>query len=298
MGDMFKGRVAVITGAGGGIGRAHAKLFAKYGAKVVVNDIGTWIDGIGMSHDPADTVVKAIKDDGGEAIANFDSVADEKGRNNITKPPSINGGVLISWSITPVCSPRFNDIYDIPTQDFDKVIKCHLYGTFFCSRAAAVFMKRQNYGRIISTSSHTGLGWRSNTPYSAAKEAIVGMTRSLARDMAEWGVTANAIRPLAAWRGTKETDQRSGVNSRITSDLPEDIAPLVVYLGSEAAGDITGRIFEVWHGHVGIFTEPPIVQEIILKQGTWTVEELAKMVPQKLTKGAKRTVFLEVKMHD
>jgi NAD(P)-dependent dehydrogenase (short-subunit alcohol dehydrogenase family) len=304
MGDMLKDRVAVITGAGNGIGRAEAKLFAKYGAKVVVNDIGTWIDGVGLSHKPADTVTKAIKDAGGEAIANYDSVTTEQGANSIIQAAINKWGRIDILVNNAGIFCDLHDIYDIPTEDFDKVIKSHLYGTFFCSRAAAGFMKKQGYGRIISTSSHTGLGWRGNTPYSAAKEAIVGMTRSLARDMSEWGVTANAIRPLAAWRGTKETDRQSVANHQsranvqMSPSLPEDIAPLVVYLGSEAAGEITGRIFEVWHGHVGIFTEPPMVENIILKQDTWTVEELAKMIPSKLTKGARLVVFPEIKMHD
>ncbi len=298
MGNLFEGRVAVITGAGGGIGRAHAKLFAKYGAKVVVTDIGTWIDGVGLSHDPADSVVKAIHDDGGEAIANYDTVATEQGANSIIQAAISRWGridVLVN-NAGVFCD--LHDIYAIPIEDFDKVIKSHLYGTFFCSRAAAGFMKKQGYGRIISTSSHVGLGWRGNTPYSAAKEAIVGMTRSLARDMAEWGVTANAIRPLARWRGAEQADRKMTVRPQISPSLPDDIAPLVVYLGSEAAGEITGRIFEVWNGHVGIFTEPPVVQAIILKQGTWTVEELTRLVPQKLAKAAGRTAFPEIKMHD
>jgi hypothetical protein len=94
------------------------------------------------------------------------------------------------------------------------------------------------------------------------------------------------------WRGMRDEDQKN------TTDLPEDIAPLVVFLGSEAADDISGRIFEVWHGHVGIFTEPPSVQDSLVKQGSWTVEELVKLVPQKLTKGAQRGVFNEIKMKD
>ncbi len=299
MQDMFKGRVAVITGSGGGIGRAEAMLFAKNGAKVVVNDIGTWVDGVGRSHAPADTVVKAIKDAGGEAVANYDSVADEQGAAKIIQAAVDRWGRIDVLVNNAGVFADLNDIYDVKTEDFDKVIKSHLYGTFFCCRAAAGYMKKQGYGRIINTSSHTGLGWRGNTAYSSAKEAIVGMTRSMARDMAEWGVTVNAIRPLAKWRGTKETDQQPAVVSPMAANLPEDIAPLVVYLGSEAAGEITGRIFEIWHGHVGIFAEPPIVQDIILKQDSnWTVEELVKMVPQKLAKGAKRTVFAEVKMHD
>jgi NAD(P)-dependent dehydrogenase (short-subunit alcohol dehydrogenase family) len=295
---MFESRVAVITGAGNGIGRAHAKLFAKYGAKVVVNDIGTWVDGVGLSHDPADAVAKAINDDGGEAIANYDSVATEQGANSIVQAAISRWGRIDVLVNNAGVFCNLQDIYDIPTGDFDKVIKSHLYGTFFCSRAAAGFMKKQGYGRVISTSSHVGLGWRGNTPYSAAKEAIVGLTRSLARDMAEWGVTANVIRPLARWRGATKRDGQTTERPNIAPSLPEDIAPLVVYLGSEAAGDITGRIFEVWNGHVGIFAEPPLVQDVILKQGNWTVEELAKLVPRKLAKAASRTVFPEIKMHD
>ncbi len=292
MKKMFEGRVAVVTGSGNGIGRAEAKLFAKYGAKVVVNDIGTNIGGTTMSHDPADLVVKAIRDAGGEAIASYDSVADEKGASNIIKAAIDKWGRIDILVNNAGVFSALHDVYDVPTEDWDKVIKCHLYGTFFCSRAAAGYMKKQGYGRIINTSSHTGLGWRSNSPYCSAKEAIVGFTRAIARDMAEFGTTVNAIRPLAMWRGMREEDQKN------TTDLPEDIAPLVVYLGSEAAGEITGRIFEVWHGHVGIFTEPPPVQDAIVKKESWTVEELAKLVPQQLAKNAKRTVFAPIKMSD
>jgi NAD(P)-dependent dehydrogenase (short-subunit alcohol dehydrogenase family) len=289
---MFEGRVAVITGAGNGIGRAEAKLFAKYGAKVVVNDIGTTISGAGTSNTPADIVVKAIQDAGGEAIANYDSVAIEQGADKIIKAAIDKWGRIDILVNNAGVFTALNDVDKMPTEDFDKIMKTHLYGTFFCSRAAAGYMKKQGYGRIINTSSHVGLGWRSNAAYASAKEAIVGFTRAIARDMAESGGTVNAIRPLAMWRGMREEDQKN------TTDLPEDIAPLVVFLGSEAAEDITGRIFEVWHGHVGIFTEPPIVQESLVKQGAWTVEELVKLVPQKLTKGSKRTVFSQVKMSD
>jgi NAD(P)-dependent dehydrogenase (short-subunit alcohol dehydrogenase family) len=289
---MFEGRVAVVTGAGNGIGRAEAKLFAQHGAKVVVNDIGTNIQGTTTSQSPADTVVKAIKDAGGEAIASYDSVATEQGANNIIQAAIDKWGRIDILVNNAGVFSALNDIDKMPAQDFDKIIKTHLYGTFYCSHAAAGYMKKQGYGRIINTSSHVGLGWRSNSAYSAAKEAIVGFTRSIARDMAESGGTVNAIRPLAMWRGMREEDQKN------TTDLPEDIAPLVVFLGSEAADDINGRIFEVWHGHVGIFTEPPTVQESIVKKDRWTLEELVKLVPQKLTKGSKRTVFNPIKMKD
>jgi NAD(P)-dependent dehydrogenase (short-subunit alcohol dehydrogenase family) len=288
----FEGRVVVVTGAGNGIGRAEAKLFAQYGAKVVVNDIGTNIGGVGTSNAPADVVVKAITDAGGEAIANYDSVADEKQAGKIIQAAVDKWGRIDVLVNNAGVFSALNDIDKMPTPDFDKILKTHLYGTFFCSRAAAGYMKKQGYGRIINTSSHVGLGWRSNAAYAAAKEAIVGFTRAIARDMAESGGTVNAIRPLAMWRGMRDEDQKN------QTDFPEDIAPLVVFLGSEAAGEITGRIFEVWHGHVGIFTEPPVVQGFVLKQGSWTVEELEKLVPEKLARNASRTFFPEVKMHD
>jgi len=296
---MFEDRVAVITGAGNGIGRAEAKLFAKHGAKVVVNDIGTSIAGEGRSTEPADTVVKAINDEGGEAIPNYDSVATEQGAKNIIQTAIDKWGRIDILVNNAAVFGEMYDVYDVKTEDFDTIMKVCVYGTFFCTRAAAGFMKKQGYGRIINTSSHTGFGWRGNTPYSGAKEAIAGMTRTMARDMAEWGGTVNAIRPLAAWRGTKKQNQPKAEKfTPMAANLPEDIAPLVVYLCSEAADAINGRIFEVWHGHVGIFTEPPPVQDVILKQGSWTLEELGKLVPQKLTKGASRTVFPEVKMYD
>ena len=295
----FEGRVVVVTGAGSGIGRAEAKLFAKYGAKVVVNDIGTSIAGVGTSNSPADTVVKAIKDDGGEAIPNYDSVATEQGAKGIIQSAIDKWGRIDVLVNNAAVFGEMHDVYDVKTEDFDKIMKTCVYGTFFCTRAAAGYMKKQGYGRIVNTSSHTGLGWRGNTPYSGAKEAIVGMTRTMARDMAEWGGTVNAIRPLAAWRGTKERNPPS--NEKIPPlavSQPEDIAPMVVYLCSEAAGEINGRIFEVWHGHVGIFVEPPVVQSYILKQGSWTFEELEKLVPQKLAQNAKRTEFPDIRMRD
>jgi NAD(P)-dependent dehydrogenase (short-subunit alcohol dehydrogenase family) len=296
---MFEDRVVVVTGAGSGIGRAEAKLFAKYGAKVVVNDLGTSISGEGKSSSPADIVVKAIKDEGGEAIANYDSVATEQGAKNIIQSAIDKWGRIDVLVNNAAVFGEMYDVYDVKTEDFDIIMKVCVYGTFFCARAAAGYMKKQGYGRIINTSSHTGFGWRGNTPYSGAKEAIAGMTRTMARDMAEWGGTVNAIRPLAAWRGTKKPSTPNAEKFMpMAANLPEDIAPLVVYLCSEAADAINGRIFEVWHGHVGIFAEPPPVENVILKQGSWTVEELEKLVPQKLAKNASRTDFPAVKMYD
>jgi NAD(P)-dependent dehydrogenase (short-subunit alcohol dehydrogenase family) len=278
---MLEGRVAVITGSGGGIGRAHALAMSQQGAKIVVNDIGTSYDGHGTTHSMADGVVKEIKAAGGEAVASYASVAEEKTAESIIQTAVDAFGridILVN-NAGVIRDPH--DIYEVTNDDWEISMRTHLYHVFFCSRAAAKYMKKQGYGRIICTSSHTGFGWRGFTYYSAVKEGIAGFTRALARDMVDFGVTANAIRPLAAWRGTP----KENMTPQMALNSPADISPLVVYLASEDAGNVTGRIFEVWHGHVGIFEEPPPVKQVITKDGSFTAEELAKKMPQTLTRG-------------
>ena len=287
MKKLLEGRVAVVTGAGNGIGRAEALGFARQGAKVVVNDIGTSYDGIGNSRMPADTVVKEIENEGNIAVASYDSVATEEGAKKIIETAIDNFGridVLIN-NAGLVREPQ--GIYEFSLEDWEILLKTHLFGTFYCTRHATAFMKTQGYGRIVNTASHVGLGWKGFAAYSAAKEGIVGFTRTVARDVAEFGVTCNVIRPIAAWRGTKEHIPQVAVNR------PEDVANLVVYLASEEADHINGCVFEVWRGHVGIYIEPPPVQEVLKKEGAWTTEELALAVPELLTKGRNRKVFAE-----
>jgi NAD(P)-dependent dehydrogenase (short-subunit alcohol dehydrogenase family) len=281
MGEMLKDRVAVVTGAGNGLGRAHAIGLAAQGARVVVNDIGTSHDGKGISNDPADKVVEIIKRAGGTAVASYDSVATEEGASRIIQTAVDEFG-RIDVLINNAGIIRSSAVYEIPAEDWDAVIKTHLYGTFYCTRYATAIMKKQNYGRIINTSSHTGLGLKNHATYSAAKEGITGFSRTVARDMAQYGVTCNIIRPIAAWRGTPRKIEAVEVNQ------PEDIAALVVYLASEAADHINGCIFEVWRGHVGIFVDPPPVQQVLHKDGRWTPEELMKVIPETLTKGRAR----------
>jgi NAD(P)-dependent dehydrogenase (short-subunit alcohol dehydrogenase family) len=284
MGDMLKGRVAIVTGAGSGLGRAHAIGMAAQGARVVVNDLGTTFDGKGASRNPADQVVKTIKQGGGTAVANYDSVATEDGAKKIIKT-SIDSFGRLDILVNNAGIIRGNMIYEVPTDDWDAMIKTHLYGTFYCTRDATLVMKEQNYGRIINTSSHNGLGQLSLSTYSAAKEGITGFSRSVARDMGKFGVTCNVIRPIAAWRGAKVKIEEFEVNR------PEDVAVLVIYLASESADHINGCVFEVYNGHVGIFEEPPPVKQVLWKDGHWTPEELAYIIPQTLTKGKSREVF-------
>jgi NAD(P)-dependent dehydrogenase (short-subunit alcohol dehydrogenase family) len=285
MGKLLEGRVAVVTGSGNGIGRAEAIGLARHGAKVVVNDIGTSYDGRGSSYGPADATVKEIADAGGVAVPNYDSVTTLEGAQRIIQTAIDSFGridVLIN-NAGVVRDPQ--NVAEVSPDDWEILIKTHLYGTFYCTRSACVQMKRQGYGRIVNTSSHVGLGWKGFASYGAAKEGIAGFTRTVARDMAEFGITCNAIRPLAAWRGSREISPEMALNR------PEDVASLVVYLASEPAGHINGRIFEVWHGHVGIFEYPPPVQQSLNKKEGWTTEELAERIPQTLTKGLSREDF-------
>lgn len=281
MEDMLEGRVAIVTGAGNGLGCAEAIGLAARGAHVIVNDIGTSPDGIGVSGEPADRVVEEIRRAGGTAVASYDSVATEEGANKIIQLALDKFG-RIDVLINNAGIIRVQPVYEIVTEDWDAVIKTHLYGAFYCTRSACVVMKQQGYGRIINTSSHTGFGLQGQATYSAAKEGIVGFSRTVARDMAKYGVTCNVIRPIAAWRGTKRIIQQ------VEANLPEDVAALVVYLASESAEHINGCIFEVWRGHVGIFVDPPPVDQILWKDGRWTPEELMRLMPETLTKGKSR----------
>ena len=278
---MLKGRVAIVTGAGNGLGRAEAISLAAQGAQVVVNDLGTSHDGIGVSSEAADHVVEQIKKAGCNAVASYDSVATEDGANKIVRLAVEKFG-RVDVLVNNAGIIRVQPVWEIPTEDWDAVIKTHLYGTFFCTRAASAIMKQQGYGRIICTSSAVGFGVQGQSTYSAAKEGITGFARSVARDMAKYGTTCNIIRPVAAWRGAQQRSNTVDVNQ------PSDIAPLVVYLASEQADNINGCIFEVWHGHVGIFVDPPPVEQVVWKDGQWTPEELMKVLPETLTVGRSR----------
>jgi 3-oxoacyl-[acyl-carrier protein] reductase len=284
MGDMLKERVAVVTGAGNGIGRAEAIGLAAEGATVIVNDLGTSFDGLGTSDGPADQVVEEIKRAGGTAVANHNSVAIEAGANNIIQTALENFGRL-DILVNNAGIIRNQPVFEIATDDWDAVVKTHLYGTFYCTRAASAIMKQQRYGRIINTSSHIGLGFPGQATYSAVKEAIVGFSRSVARDMGKYGTTCNVIRPIAAWRGSADK------NEYMESNRPEDVAVLVTYLASKAADNINGCIFEVWKGHIGIFVDPPPVAQVLWKDGNWSPEELMQILPETLTRDKLREEF-------
>jgi NAD(P)-dependent dehydrogenase (short-subunit alcohol dehydrogenase family) len=281
MEKIFKGRVAIVTGSGNGLGRAHAIALAARGAQVVVNDIGTSADGYGSTSEAADLVVKKIKDAGGKAVACYESVATEEGARKIIRTAVDQFGRL-DILVNNAGIIRSSPVEKMNAEDWDAVVKTHLYGTFFCTKAAVPIMKKQSYGRIINTSSAVGFGLINHAAYSASKEGITGFSRTMARELAKSGITCNIIRPVAAWRGATERLDTVDVNQ------PEDIAPLIVYLASEQAGNVNGCIFEVWRGHVGIFVDPPPVEQVVWKDGQWEAEELLKILPETLTRGKSR----------
>ncbi|OGO32564.1 MAG: hypothetical protein A2Z29_04155 [Chloroflexi bacterium RBG_16_56_11] len=304
MGELLKGKVAAVTGAGKGIGRAEAIGLAAQGAKVVVNDLGTAVDGKGTSHGPAEEVIAEIKKAGGEAVPSYDSVATPEGAEAIVKK-AVDAFGRLDVLVNNAGFNRDRMVYNTTDEEWESVIKTNLNGTFYCTRAACRVMRQQNYGRIINTSSHAGLGNMGQANYSAAKEGIVGLTRTVARDMGRYGVTCNVIRPVAGTRGFIEMVQEKGLKDAwakmwgaevaerrlkqmLELNMPEDIASLAVYLASEKADNVNGCVFEVWHGHVGIYVDPPPVEQVLWKDGRWTPEELAETMPATLTRGKVR----------
>ena len=298
MAKRLEGKVAVVTGAGRGIGRAEALALAAEGAKVVVNDLGGAADGTGGGTSPADEVVQEIKKLGGEAVANYDSVATPEGGENIIKTAIDNFG-RIDIVVNNAGILRDRMVFNMSEEEWDIIMKVHLYGHFHCTKAACVHFRQQRSGRIINTSSIAGLGNMGQANYSAAKEGIIGFTRTVARDMGKYGVSCNAIRPNAGTRLTLSPELKAAfekakaqglptlggeVLEQLEKATPEMIAPLVVFLATDEAADINGYDFFVGGGEIGVFSQPE-VKGCIKKEGAWTLDELMDEMPKKVTGG-------------
>ncbi|MFZ1887668.1 MAG: SDR family NAD(P)-dependent oxidoreductase [Candidatus Binataceae bacterium] len=299
----LSGKVAVVTGAGRGIGRAEAMLLAREGAKVVVNDLGGGPIGGGADDRVAAQVVEEIRAAGGEAVANYDNVATMDGGARIVQAALDSFGRLeILVNNAGIVRPRI--IYNMSESDWDDVIAVHMKGTFSTIRAAAMIFREHKTGVIVNTASESGLGHLGQSSYSAAKEGIVGFTRTIARDLGRFNVRCNAIRPRAA---TRLFDQEAlkamertramlgdrGVPVPMANPLdnkPEQVAALVVWLCTDAAANVNGRTFVVGGEMVGIYPEPEPSRTMI-REGGWDLDALDRTAPSQLTSGL-RNEFL------
>ncbi|MDZ4133607.1 MAG: SDR family oxidoreductase [Dethiobacteria bacterium] len=248
----FDGKVAVVTGAGGGLGKAYALLLAARGAKVVVNDLGGTFDGDGSDATPAQKVVDEIKAAGGEAVANYDSVADWDSAQNIIKTAMDSYG-RIDILVNNAGILRDKSLLKMELEDYRKIMEVHLDGSFYCTKAAFAHMKEQTYGRIVSTASAAGLyGNFGQANYGAAKMGIAGLMNCVAQEGARYNIKANTIVPTAGTRLTF-TVMPEDVIGKVK---PEFVAPIVAWLCSEQC-DETAKMFSAGGGY---FSRAAIVE--------------------------------------
>jgi NAD(P)-dependent dehydrogenase (short-subunit alcohol dehydrogenase family) len=257
MSRLCEGRVAIVTGAGRGVGREHALLLAAHGAKVVVNDIGAGVDGAGRDASPASEVVATIRKAGGEAIANGEDVSSWKGAKAMIDAAIAHFGRL-DVLINNAGILRDRMLTNMDESEWDSVIQVHLKGTFAPSRHAAAYWRDESKriggpvkGRIVNTSSTSGIyGNVGQTNYGAAKAGIAAFTIIAARELRRYGVTVNAISPTALTRMTEGLRQLTAEEAAIRD--PKWVSPTVVYLASEEAQDITGRVIQAGMGRIGV----------------------------------------------
>jgi NAD(P)-dependent dehydrogenase (short-subunit alcohol dehydrogenase family) len=271
---LLDGKVAVVTGGGTGIGRAVAIGLAAAGARVVVNDYGVSVDGRDPSSEPANAVVKEIERAGGRALAMPDSVATMAGgRAVVDAALSTFGDLHIVVCCAGILRERM--IFNMTEEEWDAVIAVHLKGHFTVLQPATAHMREKRCGRIITFTSAAGLEGSPGQPnYAAAKEGIVGLTRSTALAMAKYGVTANAISPTADTRMTQRLpDGRRGA---ATATPPEAIAPVAVFLASDRAAHVTGQVIGVRGNEVTVFSHPAPLRTATNTAG-WTPESLAEV---------------------
>ena len=300
MGNRLTGKIAVVTGGGRGIGREVALLLAEEGASVVVNDLGCAEDGMGSSKEPADRVVEEIKSSSGRAVAHHGNAAKmSTGEGLVRTALDAFGGLDILVNSVGVLADR--EISQMTAEDFDRVVESNVKGTFVPTRYAAVQFRQQRSGRIVNMTSDAGLGDPGRSNYAAASEAIIGLTRTVARDLGKYGVTCNAISPSATTRlfphslgaqapaeGT-ELATLTGPEWWEGPDAPDDpanVAPLAVLLCTDAVPNANGYVFGVHGGSIYLYSNPSI-ERSIHKWGTFTMEEMDALVPKTIAAGLK-----------
>lgn len=272
-------KVFVVTGAGRGIGREIALLAAREGARVVVNDLGSTPSGEGADRGPAEEVVTEIHAAGGQAVANGDSVADPDGASRIVQCAlDYFGRVDVVVNNAGILRDRI--FYRMARDEWDAVIQVHLNGSYYVARAAATHFKEQNSGSYVHFTSTSGLiGNVGQSNYGAAKMGIVGLSKLIALDMKRFNVRSNCIAP-AAWSrliGTipAETEERKARLERIKSMSADKIAPLAVFLGSDAAAGVNGQVFGVRKNEITLYSQPRPIRSVHRSEG-WTTQTLAE----------------------
>jgi NAD(P)-dependent dehydrogenase (short-subunit alcohol dehydrogenase family)/acyl dehydratase len=271
---LLDGKVAIITGAGGGLGRTHALLLAKEGARIVVNDLGGTMDGSGSGNAMADQVVAEIIAQGGEAVANYASVCDEAGAQSMVDD-ALKAWGRLDILVNNAGILRDKSLLKLEPPHFDLVLEVHARGTYLCTRAAATQMKAAgNGGAIISTSSIAGLkGNFGQTNYACAKAGIAGMTRVWAMEFGRAGIRCNVIAPMAKTRMTVDIDA-------VPEDTkPEQISPMVLFLASDLAQDVNGRIFGC-HGRHMFEYRMELTPGVELKDEEWTAARIAERLEE------------------
>jgi NAD(P)-dependent dehydrogenase (short-subunit alcohol dehydrogenase family) len=275
---LLDGKAVIVTGAGGGIGRDIALMAAAYGAKVVVNDIGARLDGQGQDKGPAEKVVEEIREAGGNAIANLDSVADPEGADRIVRA-AIDAFGRLDGVVNNAGILRDAFFHKMSDEEWDRVVKVHLYGSYNVSRAAASVFKEQQAGSLVHMTSTSGLiGNLAQANYSAAKLGIIGLSKSIALDMRRFGVRSNCIAPFAWSRmissiKVDSPEQKERV-ARLQQMTPAKVAPLAIYLLSEAAKAVSGQIFSVRNNEIFLFSQPRPLRSV-QRQAGWTPEQIA-----------------------
>jgi NAD(P)-dependent dehydrogenase (short-subunit alcohol dehydrogenase family) len=285
--SLLEGKVAIVTGAGRGVGRAEAQRLAAHGAKVIVNDVGAAVDGSGSDQSPAEETVAAIKAAGGEALANFDDISTWAGAERLVQQAiEAFGDIHIVVNNAGILRDRI--IWNMTEQDFDDVIRVHLKGTFCTARHAIGHWRAKHkagepvYGRIINTASAAMLGNPGQANYSAAKGAIASLTLTIAVEVQSMGVTCNAIRPSAATRMTQQVsaEMREAAKEGFDARDPVHVGEFVSYLASPAAQWISGQVFSVYGDRVFLNKGWHNAAKMENPGKGWSAEELAIAVPK------------------
>jgi NAD(P)-dependent dehydrogenase (short-subunit alcohol dehydrogenase family) len=283
----LQGRVAIVTGAGGGIGRATALQLAAQGASVVVNDIGTSTDGVGNDFSKADVVAEEIRAAGGKAAPNHDSVSDFDAAASIVETALKEfGGVDILVNNAGL-STR-GQLWELDAETFERITASHSKGTFNCARHAVPHMKDKGWGRIVNLVSRAGIiGMPGSLAYGVGKGGVFGFTNVTSRDLAQFGITVNAVNPSSTETRmvTQAMDQMIQSKDEATRaraegllsamQKPERVAVLIAYLCTPAAAEINGQIFLVQQNHIGMF-QPLTVTQSVDREEEWEVDALGE----------------------